>query len=168
MKTKSQHANRSRRGVTISEMCVVIALLSIVAVMIASFSAMVDKFSSQQQSQYAFLDEVSQTRQSLSQWLSEMDEADTVVTVNANSLRMGDASVSTRLQDGEMTLTVTAKDGTKIENPIKSVTDLQFQILRLSESAAVVKCTVTGEDAYEVKTFSQTFILTLQCGSFAE
>lgn len=155
---------RSIMGMALVELMVSLAMLVIVSIMIVSFSAVAKHHVQQQQSQYAFLEEASEIKSALSDWLSQMDAEGTVCTVTEDDLSVSATGAATFKRNALMLI---HNDGTVTRLETEAVTDVQFAIIPVSGGNAVVKCFVTGgHDRNEP--YEQSFLLTLRCGSFAE
>ncbi len=153
-----------KRGMVLAELMVALALLGLVSTAIVSFSAVVSSHVESQQSQYAFLEETAQIRDSLSAWLSQMDEDGAVCTVTAENLSVSAYGASAAF-DGE-NLVLTHRDGTVTRVETDTLTRVQFARKELSNGDSVVKCTLTGAHNRNER-YAQTFVLYLRCGSFA-
>lgn len=159
-------ARRKNRGSALAELCVAMALLAIVSTMIVSFSAVVNRFVESEQSQYAFLEEATVIRDSLSVWLSETDEAGTVYTVTSGELSVDSIGTSALFDDRTQCLILTDRDGILRRIETQTVDRVLFTIKPLSGENAIVKCTVIGSHELS-QLYTQSFILSLRCASFA-
>ena len=163
MKGKLIGAVSSRRGSTLVEMCVVIALIGIVSTMIVSFSALVSASVDSQRSRYAFLEEASAVKEQLSGWLDRMDTEGTACTVTSAQLYAAPSGAAATFDERSQTLVLTYADGTVNRLDTETVNQVTFA---LSPENAIVKCTVTGAHS-PTEQYSISFILSLRCGSFA-
>ena len=70
---KQHNAQNGKRGFTLVELVVVMALLAILATMIVTFSGLMSDFVAKEQAEYDFLEDVSVLKESLSNWIAEND-----------------------------------------------------------------------------------------------
>ena len=70
---KQHNAQNGKRGFTLVELTVVMALLAILATMIVTFSGLMSDFVAKEQAEYDFLEDVSTLKESLSNWIAEND-----------------------------------------------------------------------------------------------
>ena len=154
-----------KRGVALAELVVAMALLAIVSTMIVSFSAMVGDFVESEQSRYSFIEETAVVKERICTWLSQMDEDGTVCSVTGDKLSVSAYGASATLVNHSLVLT--DKDGAVSRIELQKISGVQFTFKELSEGNAIVKCTVTGEP-FMTEQSSQSFVLTLRCGSFAD
>lgn len=64
-----------KRGFTLVELTIVIALVAVVLTMVVSFSALMSDTAADERAEYAFLEDVSTLKESLSGWVAENDIA---------------------------------------------------------------------------------------------
>jgi len=165
MKGKSTSAVSSWRGSTLTEMCIVIALLATVSTMIVSFSALVSASVESQRSQYTFLEEASAVKEQLSGWLAHVDSQETACTVTTDQLSADPTGASVTFNAPSQVLVLTYADGTVNRLDAKAVRQVDFKLSFLSPENAIVKCTVTGAHSQREQQ-SISFALSLRCGSF--
>ena len=154
----------AKRGSTLVELSIVMALLSIVATMIATFSALVVTYVNRNQAKYDFIEESSAIREDIANWLSEVDSSGSVITVSSGNYSL---EVST----GEsFTFSTSSKNYTytdsvsSITQANKSVESMKFY---LSDDNSVLKCSVFHtEKSGEV--FARSFAFSLRTATFAE
>lgn len=157
----------SRRGSTLVELIVAMALVSIVSIMIVSFSAMAHSFSGDEQGKHQFIDDCAAIRRDINDFLltcdiQEWDEAraqyvpDEVV-VSEHQLTTG--SKTLRWSDIADTLIVNGS----VKRSLKGVYSLAFE--KATDNPKLLKCTVTGATE-KGQTYSQTFVFALRCATF--
>lgn len=153
------------KGATLVELCIVMALLAIVSTMIVSFSAIVHKYVSSEQNQYAFIEETSRIKQEMQQWLSALDTRGTKILVTEDRIQAENTDATIQFNKTMRVLIFTYEDGSEREITTQTVKDIQFGLHVLHDSSAIAKCTVSGSDEY-LEEFSQRFLLALRCASF--
>ena len=150
----------AKRGSTLVELSIVMALLSIVATMIATFSALVVTYVNQNQAKYDFIEEGSAIREDIADWLSEMDVAGGEIAVSTYAMESsGAASIS--FHSASKSIIYTDNGGERIDTQ-KSVESVKFE---LSQNGTVLKCTVYGSDK-SVEIFKRSFAFSLRVAEF--
>ena len=124
--TKKAHNTVSdKRGFTLVELTVVMALVAILMVMIVSFSTMMGDFAGAEESEYAFLEDVSAIKETLSDWVAENDVEGNVFSVSAS---------------GVLSLNGSEVDETMKEN----LDEIDLVSFELSDTHNLIKCTATS------------------------
>ena len=131
----------SRRGSTMVEIIVALALVSIVSIMIVSFTAMTSNFAEDEQSKHDFVDSCAAIRRDINDYLltCDIDEAE------VNVAQLND------LWDNE----TKELKGRKL----KGVDEISFAKV----SDKLVKCTVSCDDGTGC---TQIFVFALRCATF--
>ena len=158
---------QNKRGSTLVELCIVMALLAIVSTMIVSFSAIIDRYVKQNQRQYTFIEESAQIRQAMSDWLFSLDEAGNIVTVTDQQISLQQTENRAAFDTTTQTLFWVYPDGTVKTVGTKTVDGISYSLEQLSATTSILKCIMTGTDAHS-NMMTQAFLLTLRCGSFAK
>ena len=141
----------SRRGSTLIEMIIAMALIAIVSIMIVSFSAMTHSFAGDEQNKHSFIDECAEIRRDISDFLLTCDVAGEEVTLHGDyGLSGGGDQFFWHSHPKEL-------DGKVYEN----IDDISFEI----GSSKLLKCTVTGISEKGVE-YKQTFVFALRCATF--
>ena len=133
----------SRRGSTMVEIIVALALVSIVSIMIVSFTAMTSTFAGDEQSKHDFVDSCAAIRRDINDFLLTCDEAN--VNVAPNELN--------DLWDNE-TKELNGRE-------LKGVDSVSFEKV----TDKLVKCTVSCDDGTES---TQIFVFALRCATFVD
>lgn len=142
--------NKSRKGhgFTISELCVVMAIVAIVASMIVSFTVLMKEYAVSNETGYAFLEDCSEIKDELYKWVAENDTPDFEASADEDGERLifekNGESLTASFESGTLHL------GGKSLKKLKAVKNIQFAV-----SGRLVKCTVTreGEGEKEEKVF---------------
>ena len=82
---KQHNAQNGKRGFTLVELTVVMALMAILATMIVTFSSLMSDFAAKEQAEYDFLEDVSILKESLSNWIAENDVTGAIFTLTRKS-----------------------------------------------------------------------------------
>ena len=141
----------SRRGSTLIEMIIAMALIAIVSIMIVSFSAMTHSFAGDEQSKHSFIDECAEIRRDISDFLLEQDMADNEMTL------FRDIGLN-----GKNDAFYWYKNYKELDDKVyENIDDISFEI----GSSKLLKCTVTGSTEKGVE-YKQTFVFALRCATF--
>lgn len=146
----------SRRGSTLIEMIIAMALLSIVSVMIVSFSAMAHSFTNDETQKHSFIDDCAAVRQDINDFLLTCDENGKTIEVASNGLveRVGNKNLTAIYLGDRVRLG---------ERYLDSIKRIEFE--KSDTNNRLLKCTVTGSTD-KGQTFSQTFVFALRCAVF--
>ena len=143
----------SRRGSTLIEMIIAMALISIVSIMIVSFSAMTHSFAGDEQSKHSFIDECAEIRRDISDFLLTCD-------VDGKNVEL----FSDRGLDGEGGTFYWYETPKELGGKVyENIDDISFKF----GSGKLLKCTVTGISEKGVE-YKQTFVFALRCATFVE
>ena len=141
----------SRRGSTLIEMIIAMALIAIVSIMIVSFSAMTHSFAGDEQSKHSFIDECAEIRRDISDFLLEQDIAGNKMTLYKDSGL-----------NGKNDAFYWYKNYKELDDKVyENIDDISFEI----GSGKLLKCTVTGISEKGVE-YKQTFVFALRCATF--
>jgi len=149
-----------RRGSTLVELCIVMALFSILSVMIVSFSAAADTFANEQQEKYAFFESASQIHQDITDVLMSCDSLGNEVNVYDTAIVCGNTEIEFDAVGN--TLNISNGEGAETRRKIDSVRLITFE---LSPDGGLLKCTVYGEDS-KGRTYSRAFVFALRCAKY--
>ena len=141
----------SRRGSTLIEMIIAMALIAIVSIMIVSFSAMTHSFAGDEQSKHSFIDECAEIRRDISDFLLKHDDVEKAVKLD------GDYGLNS-----ERDTLYWHSHPKKLDDKVyENIDDISFEI----GSSKLLKCTVTGISEKGVE-YKQTFVFALRCATF--
>ena len=141
----------SRRGSTLIEMIIAMALIAIVSIMIVSFSAMTHSFVGDEQSKHSFIDECAEIRRDISDFLLEQDIAGNKMNIYKYSGL-----------NGKNDAFYWYKNYKELNDKVyENIDDISFEI----GSGKLLKCTVTGISEKGVE-YKQTFVFALRCATF--
>ena len=146
----------SRRGFTLVELCVVMALMSIAALMMISFTSAFQIKSTQIMARHEFLEDVSNVRDGMQIWISNHDYANSTVKVYPEIISNETDMVT--FVDGEFRFKYSGAETRISANSIKSIDYAVYSNNR------ILKCTFTGIDNYG-REFSQTMLFSLSSGT---
>lgn len=137
MKRKDQkifmRKQNRKRGFTIAELSVVLALLAILTTMITSLSIMISNFSAENSAQYAFTEDCHEVKTALTRWASEKD------VVGAKFVISADGKLT--LEDDSPTIvdTVFTVGDVRVDG-ISAIESITFEA---QEDGKLIKCTLT-------------------------
>lgn len=150
-----------RRGSTLVELCIVMALFSILSVIIVSFSVMADTFANDRQERYAFFESASQIQQDITDVLLSCDSLGNEVNVYDTAIVCGNTEIEFDAVGN--TLNISNGEGAETRRKIDSVRLITFE---LSPDGGLLKCTVYGEDS-KGRAYSDSFLFALRCAEFS-
>lgn len=133
-----------KKGVTLAEICVVLAIISICSVMVVSFSLMVSRRSAAAQARLAVMEDVASLEVVVENWVERLTVAGAAFTAEPGLLSATLDGVSyTCTFDGER-LIGTLPDGTALSYLPEAVTAISFNAAQKSADG-IFFCTVTYE-----------------------
>lgn len=154
--------NINNRGFTLTELCVVMALIAIVGVMIATFSTAMSSYTKNINEQYAFSEDCARFTEDVKDWVYTVDMPESCFDVNgqqmltvtnpANPAAAGTISFS----DGRLTF-----DGASI-GEYKHISEVRFE-----KNSRIIKCTLVSIDERH-ETHGSTFVFSPRCGTVGE
>jgi competence protein ComGC len=136
-----------KKGSSLAEMCVVLAVVSIVALTVVSFTTMVSARSSVSAAKLKMMEDRQLTKIILESWLNRAVQAEAVVTVDANG------NISASLPEGEPCTVLLEEDrivapvpgGDPLSCPINTLTSLAFTQMSHENGDAIYFCTAAYE-----------------------
>ena len=134
--------NRKRAGVSIAEMCIVLALLGIVGTVVVSFSAMVSARSSASATKLNASQDLEMSELILSNWVDRMTGLNAQFTANETGLSatVGEQTYTVTLE--EDVLVAPLPDGQKLTCPINEVQEIRFQQMTRPDGNPLIFCTL--------------------------
>ena len=142
---KQNISSVGKRGFTLVELSVVIALLAILVTMTVTFTMAMNGFVDVNRAEYDYLEEHSKLKEEISNWLADRDDENTIFLVSTKSLSVenGDSFDSS------------------IINKFDSINSVEFSVVKNSEGVGkLIKCTTSTASGK-----SQTFVVSTR---FAE
>ena len=178
----------NKRGFTLVELCIVMALISVVAVLMTSFMAVFQTRTAQNTARHDFLDEVALVREQMGKWVEYVDvgviENGVTLTVtsqdeNGNIIcRYNGEVLANRVSfnEGVLKFFYDVSETPKTQLSLKAIKEITLKayspapqtdpenpeelLPTASNSGKLLLCTLTGEDAFGTK-FSQNLIFAL-------
>lgn len=143
-----------KRGFTLVELTIVIALVAVVLTMVVSFSALMSDTAADERAEYAFLEDVSTLKESLSGWVAENDISSAIFSLDGDTVRfwrgVSGEPISLSFSNG------TFKCGNEVlQSGLDEIDFVQFEIP--SESKNFIKCTAKRETGENI-----SFVITLR------
>lgn len=145
-----KHLNRMRRsgkdGTTLTEMCVVLAVISIVALAVVSFTTMVGARSAVGAAKLNMLEDRQLTKVVLSTWVDTLaaEDATFMTDENGNIFAAADGGVFSVFL-GPDSITAPVPSGQMLSCPISTLTSLKFEQMTNSDGDAIFFCTAAYE-----------------------
>lgn len=145
MKRFRSSPRSNRKGSTLAEMCVVLAVISIVTLAVVSFTTMVSARGSVSAAKLKMMEDRRLTRVVLESWLDTLTEANATITTDENGiLAFVSGNVYTvSLQENQLIATVPSGD--TLTCPISTLTRLTFDRMTNAGGDALYICTAEYE-----------------------
>ncbi len=146
---KAHNTVSDKRGFTLVELTVVMALVAILMVMIVSFSTMMGDFAGAEESEYAFLEDVSALKETLSDWVAENDVEGSNFTFGNENTKLicmpkGGNPFSISFDRGVLSRETEEKTG------LDEINSVSFE---LSDTHNLIKCTVIDKSEKRMVSF---------------
>lgn len=165
-KNRTFHKKKmSKRGFTLVELSIVLALIAIITGMTVTFSVLMNKFAAENTEKYDFLQDCAVVEKAIIEWVAENSDAKTVFTIDADKKALnlinhpnGDETNTTQwttgLKNGTFAL------GAKTIAGVGTVYRVEF---KFNDAKTLIKCTLfmgEGDDS-----FSSSFVFAPRLGS---
>ena len=159
----------NKKAFTLVELCIVMALVSIVALLMTSFMAVFQPRVAQNQARHDFLDEVSLVREELRKWIDTNDVGGAGIVVSSSlddskiMYRAGDAAETTfyvNFENGKL-FTKAGTEESSLELKTIMIISLDAYVSDTNDNGKLLRCTLTGYDAFGTP-FSQNLIFSLK------
>lgn len=139
---------KHRAGVSIAEMCIVLAILAIVGTLVVSFSLMVSARASASAVRLNAADDLHVSQAILDTWVDKMTGLNAQITANGADLSatVGGETYTVTLQEG--TLKAPLPDGSTLSCPISTAEDFRFTQMTRPAGNPLIFCTII----YSIKT----------------
>lgn len=151
-----------KRGFTLVELCVVLAVIAIVITMITTFSVLMGGYASDTENEVEFLEDCAEARESFYSFAAEQDSVGAIFTVGADgrlSITDGEGSaVPVSFEDGALTL------GERVVAGLKTVETVTFSA---DDGGSVIKCTVWRNGKVS-EHLSSSFIFHPRCATIVK
>ncbi len=137
-------ARGAKKGSSLAEMCVVLAVVSIVALMVVSFTTMVSARGTVGAAKLKMMEDRQLTKVILESWLNQLTEENAVITADESGLSAAiDGEVfSVTLEEDRLTADV--PNGNPLSCPIHTITGITFDAMSHSGDA-IYFCTAEYE-----------------------
>ena len=153
-----RHENASKKGFTLVELCVVLALIGIFFTMAASFSILMKNFVWETQIKYDFSKDSAVFKDALCKWIAENDVPTCVISTDENGMlavSVDGEEKSVRFTDGVLSL------GEEQEILLGSVSGITF-----TSRGKLIKCEVYGVGKNGER-LENAFVFSLRSGRFS-
>ncbi|MBQ7330448.1 MAG: hypothetical protein IJW94_01470 [Oscillospiraceae bacterium] len=137
-------ARGAKKGSSLAEMCVVLAVVSIVALLVVSFTTMVSARGTVGAAKLKMMEDRQLTKVILESWLNQLTEENAVITADENGLSAAiDGEVfSVTLEEDRLTAAI--PNGNPLSCPIHTITGITFDVMSHSGDA-IYFCTAEYE-----------------------
>lgn len=153
---------RGKRGFTLVELAVVLALVALLSTMVVSFSVFFSGFVNGNNAEYDYLEDHAALKDSLCTWLAEQDGAQSIFTPSADGRSL------TVTANGTSSQTVTFSDGvlTMGGSTVKNLDGIHAVHFSVDEDETLIKCETFRFSGSGKKT-ACTFVFYVRCGKVA-
>ena len=145
---KQNKRSVGKRGFTLVELSVVIALLAILATMTVTFTVMMSDVSDDIRSEYEYLEDYSKAKEDISKWLKENDVAGKVFVLIEPVQNFTTKYKKIYVNVGDSVEYVPI-DYVKCD----SIDDVFFEIVSYGTEDELIKCTITQKDPDRTMSF---------------
>lgn len=159
--------NRKRRGVSIAEMCIVLAVLAITGTVVVTFTAMVGARSSASVARLNAAEDIEVSQIMMENWADRMAQQQAVVGVDDTGLYATVADQTYRVEQGEGALFAQIPDGQPLSCPVNKIEEFRFQVMTRADGNPLIFCTVVytvKNPAGEDRVFEDTFTVCSRVG----
>ena len=133
-----------KKGFTIAELCVVLAIVAIVSAMVVSFSVLLSARTRESSARLDAMNDLQLVESATEGWMSRMDR---IVYSNGALVGMVDDDQYTLSFVGDKTLTGTLPNDEEITVVLEQVSDISFKFLENGDTGDVLCiCTVTDSE----------------------
>lgn len=153
--------NRKRLGVSIAEMCIVLAVLAITGTLVVSFTAMVGARSSASVTRLNAAEDIEVSQIILENWADCMAQQHAEISVDDTGLYAIVEGQTYRVMLDEGVLLAQVPGGQPLICPVNKVEDFRFQAMTRAAGNPLIFCTVAytvrnpaGEDRVIEETFT--------------
>ena len=135
-----------KKGMSLAEICVVLAVISIAALMVTSFTVMVGARATVSSARLSTMQDMETTQTLLSNWITRMaiEGAEVDVGAQGELYAQKDGALYTVILEDDA-LTASLPQGRNVTVPVTVITKLSVEALR-SHGDAIYFCTVTYPD----------------------
>lgn len=154
---RARRSRRSKRGFTIVELSVVLALLAIITGMTVTFSVLTHEFAAENTRKYDFLQDCAVIEKEITEWAAENSNAETKFTIDADKKALnlinpnGDGTTTTQWTGSKENGTFAL--GAETIAGVGTVYRVKFEF---NDAKTLIKCTLfmgEGDDS-----FSSSFV----------
>ena len=160
--------NKTRQGVTLAELCVVMALISILGTCIVSFCVMTNNYVARLSTDRDVKEGLTFVNQALDIWVSAFDSDDYVIAVDGAGAELQARPVDGQDQVYRFCLTDTAIEGelptgNRLRFGVSHLQSLSFQVLTkpvdANDARVLIYCTVTHDKPFAANGVTDTTVL---------
>lgn len=152
---RARRSRRSKRGFTIVELSVVLALLAIITGMTVTFSVLTHEFAAENTRKYDFLQDCAVIEKEITEWAAENSNAETVFTITEDGKKLMISENQNAYIDTDGAFHV----GSERLSGVGTVYRVKFEF---NDAKTLIKCTLfmgEGDDS-----FSSSFVFAPRLG----
>lgn len=166
-KTASDARRGVTRGVTLVELCVVMALIAILSTTVISFSILINNYAGRMAVDRNIKEGVAQMGQALDIWLSVCDSPGYQISASPDGSSLvatdkSDSSKTYTLYLGEDAIEGTLPTGNRIHFEVSGLDSLSFSLLGKADPAdprQLIRCTITHKKPFVANDATETTLL---------
>lgn len=157
---------KRKKGSTLAELAVVIALVAIASLIIVSFSSMAYAYADRNEEEYLFLEECATAEEALRRCVAEIDDGTLICYTNVveNATTYSNIWFGAATDRAPAHLHYERYDDPSLSTVLsfETIQDISFERYTeaLTGGATLIRCTIKGEGARE-----QSFLLVLRCAN---
>ena len=155
------HRNNRKAGISIAEMCIVMAVLAIASTVVVTFTAMVGARSSISATKLRASEDLQLSQSILENWVDQMVSLDAQFTANETGLSAVAGGQTYRVLVEEGRLTAQLPEGKKLQCPLGIMEQFQFTQMTKAGKNPLIFCTAAyilentaGEEVQRTRTFT--------------
>ncbi len=141
-----QHILKRKKGVTLVELCVVMALIAIIGSSVVTFSALVKRRTDASSQNGAVLEDLSNVEMTLKQWIMHFDNADYTFELEDG----GEAIVAKSAKDGSSASRISLNEDktmlvseNRVSLEVSRLLGMKFEIIESAKThRSLIRCTV--------------------------
>ncbi|MBE7090578.1 MAG: prepilin-type N-terminal cleavage/methylation domain-containing protein [Clostridiales bacterium] len=131
-----------KKGVTLAELVVVLAMLAIVSTMVTSFCILINNYHALNRKRAAITERLSGVERTVSNFLFDCEENNRTIAVNANMVTVTSAGETYTLTVSDQTLIAVSPQGETRLN-VKELQSVTFQLKAGTNGKALLLCKAT-------------------------
>ena len=132
-----------RRGVTLVELCIVLALISVVTVMVTSFTVLTRSYAYKASRENGIRLSLNAIEHAFDTWVSAFDDSDNEFSADGSSLKVNDTDFLVFVNGTKRFTGSTDKYDLAIDFEVENIESVSFSIEGSNGAVCLIKCEVT-------------------------